>query len=146
MSVASAQVSVDPPSERGQRPLGLWLTALVYALAAFGPIPLYYYYRSALPDENWAGTTPFDQYLGTGLLYHGSAAVACWLLMWRRAIALWPAAFIVVWVGLVQIAELRHLLAGRHTRPLFGAGYGVLVVMLLLALYVRRLRERGVLR
>jgi len=138
---------VHEPSSAVRTPQGLWLTAACYALIALLPIPGYYFFRaqSSLPDEQWAGTTPFDQYLGVGLLYLGSAAACSYLLLKRRAEAVWPAAFVAVWVGLQAVSAVRRLLQGRPAEVGPWVEPLLFVVLGLLALYVRKLRRQGVL-
>ena len=148
MSIASASALGAPSPEQARRPGGLWAAAIVYAWAAFGPIPFYYYLRAAsdLPAERWVGTTPFDQYLGVGLLYHASAALSCYWLLKRRALAVWVAAFVAVWSGLQAVAAVRGVLRGLPAEP---TSWGVPLIFglfVLLALYVRALRRRGVLQ
>ena len=148
MSIASAPAHGAPYPERARRPLGLWAAALAYAWAALGSIPYYFYLRASgvLPEERWVGTTPFDQYLGVGLLYHGSAAACCYLLLRRRAQAVWAAAFVAVWSALVAVSYARPLLQGRATEPFAWVVLVVFGLFAVLAVYVRSLLRRGVLQ
>ena len=125
----------------------LWPAYLFHAFTAVGPIPLYYYLRSSetLPDQEWVGTTAFDQYFGTGLLYHGSAALCVYLLLKRSARSVWPAWLIVLWVALVQVGGLWRWLNGHEASAILWAGFGVLFLFFLLAKYVQNLRRQGVL-
>ena len=147
MTASSVTIPVAHPTVAARTPSGLWLAAACYALIALGPIPLHYYWRAQLPDEPWAGTTPFDAYLGVGLLYFGGSAACSVMLLKRRRTAVGLAAFLVAWRVLEQVAQLRLQLQGRLEREsvLVALGAVVPVVMGLLALYVCRLRRQGVL-
>jgi len=150
MTAVSSQGSVvasNGPSPPRAVP---WVAAIVYAIAAVGQIPLYFIFRAASvsPEEQskWAGTTPFDQFLGPGLIYYGSAAACAFMLIKRSGTAIRPAWFVVVWVALQQVAGLRSLLQGKHVGASLAAGGAVLVMFVLLALHLHRLRRQGVLQ
>ncbi|MHC5211140.1 MAG: hypothetical protein ACYTG2_10520 [Planctomycetota bacterium] len=128
---------------------GMLLAAAFYAFIATGAIPLYYYVRATgeWSEEEWAGTTPFDQYFGPGLIYYGSAALCAYWLVRRRAMAVWPARVIALWVGLQQVGGLWRWLHGRESFPLLLiGGFGVLALVIALLFYVQRLRREGVLQ
>ncbi len=82
---------------------------------------MYYYLRSsgALPDQEWVGTTAFDQYFGTGL--------------------------IVLWVALVQVGGVWRWINGHEASAEFWAGFLVLFLFFVLARYVQNLSRQGVL-
>jgi hypothetical protein len=145
LPAGTAGEAAPNPSRRG----GLWAAAAFYAFAATGAIPLHYYMRSVgeWSEEEWAGTTPFDQFFGPGLIYYGSAALCAYWLVRRRAAAVWPARVIVLWVGLQQVGGLWRWLHGRETYPAFlVGGFVVLAVVIALLFYVQRLRTLGVLK
>jgi len=132
-------------AERATRPIP-WLSALCYAVAAFGGIPLYFWLRSQSdPSVDWGNSSPLDPYLGTGLLYYGAAGGCAWLLVKLDARAVWPAWFIVLWVALRQVALVRQLIAGTGTGRSALAGLAVLALFAALALHLRKLKRAGVL-
>ena len=131
-------------------PNGGWLTAACYALIALAPIPGYYLFRPhpGLAEEQWARSTPFDAYLGVTVLYLGSAGACSYLLLRRRALAFWPAAFVALWATLTSVATLRALLQGKLNHPVRDVAVALARagLLVLLAFYVRKLRRQGVLR
>ena len=139
-----AAVFRERPASAGS-PTGVRLAAVCYGLIAVAPVPLYFLLRafSGLPDERWAGTTPFDDYLGVGLLYFGGAAVCSYLLFQRRAAAVWPAALVAAWKALEGVAALRW---GQHSFVDVATTFGACGLLVLLALFVRKLHRKGVLR
>jgi hypothetical protein len=146
---ASAQAHREE-SRRDNARGGLeWLIVAFYVFVALGPIPMYYYLRASrtLPEAEWAGSTPFDQYFGPGLLYHGSAAVAAYLLLTRRAKVLWPAWFLVVWAALALVATGWRWLHGNVDERLFLVPSAVILVLFtLIARYLQRLSHSGALK
>jgi hypothetical protein len=126
---ASAQAHREE-SRRDNARGGLeWLIVAFYVFVALGPIPMYYYLRASrtLPEAEWAGSTPFDQYFGPGLLYHGSAAVAAY--------------------ALALVATGWRWLHGNVDERLFLVPSAVILVLFtLIARYLQRLSHSGALK
>jgi hypothetical protein len=143
---ANAQAHNGEPQRDNARGGLEWLIIAFYVLVAVGPIPMYFYLRASatLPEAEWAGSTPFDQYFGTGLLYHGSGAVAAYLLLKRRAKVLWPAWFLVAWAALTLVASAWRWLRGTADSGLLLIPTALVVILFaLIARHLQRLHRRG---
>ena len=146
MATSSVTAPLREPDSAVPAPKGLWCTAVFYALLALSPIPRYYFLRGALPDEQWAGTSPFDAYLRINVVYLGSAA-ACSLLLFRRSRhAVWPAALVVLWVAYWRAVSAWSWLHGRPVSMMLPFEVLWLLVFGVLLISIVRLRKQGVLR
>ena len=145
MSVASSAASEVSRPQQARRPVGLWVAAVVYCWVAFGPFPMYYYLRATghLSEERWPATTPFHEYTGLGLGYHGSAALCFYFLVTRRVHALWAALLVAVSPGIRTASLVVASVQGLPVKALSWSAPFLFVLFSLLALYVRALRQRG---
>lgn len=125
-----------------------WCAVGLYSFAALGPVVSHYVDRAFRPDENWAGTTPFDGYFGPGLMAHGAGALCAYLLVRRDARAQWLAIYLAAWVSLSLVGWLWWWLRHRESFSwvyLGAEGFAVLLYVVQ-ARYVMALHRLGSLR
>jgi hypothetical protein len=145
MSV-SAPTPADAVTPNARLPKGAWAAIAFCTWAAVAPIPLYYALRASevLPAERWAGSSPFDMYFTSAIVYHGGAAACGVLVAMRDRRALWPALIVFAWIFFLRV--LKYLRTASQPEPsVVWSDFMVVAIWLAVTAYVLRLRRRKIL-
>ncbi len=143
-------MSAGPVPQFALLPRGIvyWFLVSLYAVAAFGPVPMYFLARRL----GWFAKEPppvnllLEQYVGIVSVYRVGSAACTYLLLRRNQRAVAAAVIVAAGVALLQLANLPGWAAEAYPDPYFKLGCALMVLFGFAAYQVARLARRGVFR